>query len=654
MNNDHPSQARKQLIELDPDRRANVNLLGQAPPQPAPAAAIAAALPAAPLPPRKQAVLVAHGMGQQLPFETLTGVAEAIRKGAESANTAQTSLNVGFAIVSGERIPRVELSIQPKGQPAREVHLYEAYWAPLTEGKVTTRDAFWFLLSSTWTGILRSWAQNRFRRWMFYQWQPFAVHPVLLMAAFLSSAGVLLSLALINSVIVAVAASTSLTSAWKGWPSPALRSDLTVDLALTEAVLMGLLLLGVGVPIALRKLKGKEKLKQVPTAYLFLARGFVYVAVLIVVAAGASVFYHLLWHRAPGTASWWQLPPAVFAPNAMTRLLIGLATLSVLWAWIRRTWKDENTLAVLPDRPGLGNRLSKWQLRPGYRRLAKTLVAILCPAAALLILWTLFYSRLGGSDLWPLQAVSRFVEWLARWLDRPGIHNAVIWASAVGASLFVSSFVRQYVGDVAAYISAHKVSTFAEIRQRIQEATLKVFRAVYQQRDPATNHPEYTQVVVVGHSLGSVIAYDALNSLLVDDQLGGNPHRVAERTRALVTFGSPMDKTAYVFRSQMGNGLEVREALAAARQPMICSYDFRPKEWVNIYSPEDWISGSLEYYDDDRPIAAPPELKNGGRQRIRNLRDPEACVPLVAHTQYWGNQLLAKTLFQALTKDQID
>ena len=48
-------------------------------------------------------------------------------------------------------------------------------------------------------------------------------------------------------------------------------------------------------------------------------------------------------------------------------------------------------------------------------------------------------------------------------------------------------------------------------------------------------------------SLGSVIAYDALNALLNEDALNQHALKVAERTRVLATFGSPLDKIAYVF-----------------------------------------------------------------------------------------------------------
>ena len=44
----------------------------------------------------------------------------------------------------------------------------------------------------------------------------------------------------------------------------------------------------------------------------------------------------------------------------------------------------------------------------------------------------------------------------------------------------------------------------------------------------------------VGHSLGSVIAYDALNRLLRDDAAASVALEVKKRTKLLLTFGSPL------------------------------------------------------------------------------------------------------------------
>lgn len=61
--------------------------------------------------------------------------------------------------------------------------------------------------------------------------------------------------------------------------------------------------------------------------------------------------------------------------------------------------------------------------------------------------------------------------------------------------------------------------------------------------------------------------------------------------------------------------------------------------WVNIWSPADIVSGSLDFYDDP--------AKSGGREVV-NLVDPAASTPLLAHIEYWRNRLLFEQLYEAL------
>jgi hypothetical protein len=90
----------------------------------------------------------------------------------------------------------------------------------------------------------------------------------------------------------------------------------------------------------------------------------------------------------------------------------------------------------------------------------------------------------------------------------------------------------------------------------------------------------YDRLVIVGHSLGSVVAYDTLNAMIVADNHANKERKVAERTSMLLTFGSPLDKTAYVFRNHKAIEAEVRGALAAQVQPLILDYDIACSFWV--------------------------------------------------------------------------
>jgi hypothetical protein len=132
-----------------------------------------------------------------------------------------------------------------------------------------------------------------------------------------------------------------------------------------------------------------------------------------------------------------------------------------------------------------------------------------------------------------------------------------------------------------------------------------------------------------------VIAYDALNAAIANDRWEpALQMRVVERTRAFITFGSPLDKIAYIFRTQSRDG-DVREALASQVQPLI-DEPRRPR-WINIFSPQDPISGSLDFFDHP----SDPAL------RVENLVDRQADLPLWAHTQYWTNHTLADALLGA-------
>ena len=114
------------------------------------------------------------------------------------------------------------------------------------------------------------------------------------------------------------------------------------------------------------------------------------------------------------------------------------------------------------------------------------------------------------------------IGWLlglrAAWEGRPWFH-LIFWIAVPAACLVARWFLVEFLGDVAVYISAHKVSQFQEVRRKIQEAALDVAKAVYK-AEGEDGTRLYDRVVVVGHSLGSIIAYDTLNAMINEDMLG--------------------------------------------------------------------------------------------------------------------------------------
>jgi len=426
------------------------------------------------------AVLVCHGMGQQVRYETISSVAEALLTEARNEQAKVFPVEVTLAQANDDFLARAEVKWEKDGCK-HEVHVYEAYWAPLTEGKVTYWDTIKFLLRAGWAGLSYSrpfWLSS-FQRWVFGGPKRTRIGPL----TWISLIGVLIFLL----IQVGVIAFVSLT-------------------------------LAAHAKIALANLPGFQS----------------------------------------GIGHW-------------------------LWSWLH--WLLLFVPGVSLDHP------TTWRL---------------------------------GSKI-------------------------AIWALLTAEALFVRYFIIEFVGDVAAYISPYKDSKFDELRHQIRNIGLNVGKVIYGIGLRQATVPNYSQVVVVGHSLGSVLAYDTLNSLINMDQVcAANQRRnVIGRTRALITFGSPLDKTAFLFRLQAHAAEQwVREQLAAAVQPLIVSYrKYRPDHfrWVNIWSRMDIISGSLDYYDDP---AVPPSSP----RHVQNMTDPQAWIPLYAHVQYWGSDLLRKQLYHYVSE----
>jgi pimeloyl-ACP methyl ester carboxylesterase len=417
------------------------------------------------------AVLVCHGMGQQVRYETISSVAQALLKEAKAQGAKVSPVEVRLFEANDDLLARAEVKWS-KAEKEHEVHIYEAYWAPLTEGKVTYWDAIKFLVHAALSGLWWSkpFMRSKFQRWMF------------------------------------------------GEPK-----DMPIGAAVWISLLVVLLVLLLQVGVI---------------AYVALA--------------------------------------------------------------LAQQWK----IAVSEPLPSGGFiDLLQW-LRP----------------------------------LVPGGASSGFSWW-----------RFILWVALVLETLFVRYFIVQFAGDVAAYISPYKDSKFDQLRHDIRKIGLNVGKLIYGFGATTAAIPEYRRIVMVGHSLGSVVAYDTLNALIGVDSVCAKTDRrdVAARTRALITFGSPLDKTAFIFRVQAATNQEwIREKLAASVQPLIVSYsDFRPCTftWVNIWSPMDIISGSLEYYDH-------PDVPAGDPRHVQNMCDLRAWIPFAAHIQYWGNQLLRKQLYQHVSE----
>jgi hypothetical protein len=191
------------------------------------------------------------------------------------------------------------------------------------------------------------------------------------------------------------------------------------------------------------------------------------------------------------------------------------------------------------------------------------------------------------------------------------------------ARAFADSAMRKFanvIGDITIYNTIDQKCKFYRIRQEILNGAVKAIRCLVEKDGQADTH--YGKVLIAGHSLGTQVAYDALNRIihLVNaDELkgyeGNNRNRISEILCGFVTFGSPLDKIAFFLRENVPvsqyirmqmlhnfHAFKQRDWLPAKDKPW--PHTIRPVfarlleelPWLNFYDRRDYVSGSLDYY----------------------------------------------------------
>lgn len=623
----------------------------------------------------RRAIWVVHGMGQQVPFETLDALAQGVLD-ALPFNTHGWQLKLPPRVVSAkfssadspsktQIVQRVEIDLEHFDIiPNRlELHLYEAYWAPVTEGVAKLTDVLSFLYDGALHGLLN--CRRPFHRAMF----PDDVSPVIKPApndgkcdagfwnfriphitALQICAALLIVFALgaINAVIVAASAAKLKFVSFGSWPISdhwdqltAIASAITA-LALTFGAVLFLAEMSEPAiaPPAVRNairsfarayrklmpshLKATDEKAAVNSAEKdplvdwfwsgakrkITALSWISLTITAVAIVMGAILLTLI-SRFPGVARWFH-GMHYHATQFVSTLGILLALALCAFAAWRRAYK----------------RSQDEDHREGVFPLLLFLFAFLLHIALFCLLVVVQFPRF----FHPVALITG-LKYVIDLLGYP----LWVWPSLLYVSKQLNDLIVEYPGDVAIYVAPNKLDRFDEARQKIKQLALDSLMPLYSACGATPDVPLYSQVAVVGHSLGSVIAYDTLNKLLTLDKLLNNQFGVASRTCLLETFGSPLDKTAFFFSYQGTENFNIREQLAACVQPLIQSYGgYRKFPWINVYSRNDIISGQLKFYDVNPPNSADPRAAFP----VGNIPDPEAIVPLVAHVDYWKNRTL--------------
>jgi hypothetical protein len=215
--------------------------------------------------------------------------------------------------------------------------------------------------------------------------------------------------------------------------------------------------------------------------------------------------------------------------------------------------------------------------------------------------------------------------------------------------LFLQKYIVGYLGDVAVYVNTSEVRKEFSIRKAIIEKmidhlnfllginlnTKKFNREPRRTKnDEGDIKPErdYDDIVIVAHSLGSVIAYDALNRVLYPN--GSEEAQVAkEKIRHLFTVGSPLEKIWYYFRDHSHPDDPVYQGIIGELKGVKKKGPDEKSQldncaWTNIWAFTDVISSRLDRYGDG----------------VENKHDHETNHKLwiLNHLKYWYSSMAMK------------
>jgi len=156
--------------------------------------------------------------------------------------------------------------------------------------------------------------------------------------------------------------------------------------------------------------------------------------------------------------------------------------------------------------------------------------------------------------------------------------------------LGIKRFLEHFLGDVAFWTSYEETAARHRLRKEIEQIAFTTLQHVF-------HPPACKGVVLVAHSLGSSIAYEALLDLAKVNRTAGAEPVALDKLRYFVTYGSPIDKIHYFFQNQRADSLRYQRVVESARgdvRAFLARADERVARWINFWDPADVISGSLQ------------------------------------------------------------
>lgn len=581
------------------------------------------------VPQRRIALLLVHGMGEQQPHE-LTDVF-AVRLTREYRNRGNT-VGLRHRVVASEahRASQSYIELQIRSETAQRkpsvVDLHEIYWADRPQGLIKLKEVGRWLFTTSLAPLLR-WSHHAAS----YYRRPrndtveLATDAKPAEYEYSDRVGVLgfarevllaLSLPLLGALLFMLATNAALGA---GDYVSGLNDDFAaIDPAWTDFALLavfaalagaGLFMLIGGVGVSRQESIERDFLRAADTArskdrWRYLGRwasgSWLTGAVLL---TGAAALYRDTEVQnltaavlRIGDTPAWQLPAAAAAV---------LGGVVVWWLLVEAVWR-------IPWRP----------------------LAMLRVAAAITVI-------AGG-------AIGGWIGYQAVPDDWEHPVRLVFWLAALAGGWKLGVFLVGWIGDVAIYFGGLDTrSRHHTAREEILHLVTGRLAALAElEQEPRGRSrrtvPYYDEVLVAAHSLGSVIAYDAINRLAVEQRSDSDGDRFRmdraafDRIKGLFTFGSPLDKVIYFFQRTGKVRQPVRAQIVSSLISLrrhstgrpygdfkIDDYDaIQPQgfRWHNAWSWGDVLGHRLDHFQIDR-----------GKQFHFDY------VPLIAHTRFWND-----------------
>jgi hypothetical protein len=246
------------------------------------------------------------------------------------------------------------------------------------------------------------------------------------------------------------------------------------------------------------------------------------------------------------------------------------------------------------------------------------------------------------------------LEYLVRMLSFGGLLKYLYWIGILLAKTFpflkvfkapvmilfnaLKSFLApqlvNYMGDVALYCNTDVKSEYYAIRKNILDGAVEKIQLLL-------NNKDYDEVLICGHSLGSVITYDTIDRINIQMHSDITLRQNASKLKGITTFGSPLDKISFFFDEHINREKQplrfsitahlhgFRKKMVEHELPSNMQWYLGTIPWLNFWSQTDVVSGYLDVYDNVTNIQMDFSSQFEGKKFSKTK------LLAFSHTLYW-------------------